>query len=428
MNLWDLVSSVSRVFDTMSTVLALHNLRVSCLALRLAEEMGLGADERMEVALAGALHDIGAFSLQERLDILAFEETHAVEHARAGFVLLKGFEPFEKAAMMVRFHHLKWAEGAGARHGTDEVPIGSHIIHLADRAVVLIEDRPEILRQVSRIRESIAARRGAVFCPEVCDAFERLALKDYVWLDVVSGSISDVLRRELAPRSLDLDADGLLELSRLFCYLIDFKSEFTAAHSSGVAAVGTALAGMVGFSPGECRMFEVAAYLHDLGKLAIPKEILEKPSRLDDEEWDVMRSHVYYTYQVLCPVEALGTITSWGALHQERLNGSGYPFRYGEGDLPLGARIMAVADIFTGITEDRPYRKGMSRNEAIRVLQDMAGRGEIDGRIMELAVTRFDEINTARKRSQTTALMRYEAFRTEIAEPGAEERLTRRNV
>ena len=164
-------------------------------------------------------------------------------------------------------------------------------------------------------------------------------------------------------------------------------------------------------------MFEIAAYLHDLGKLAIPREILEKPGKLTDEEWDVMRAHVYYTHQVLCPVDALGTITSWGALHQERLDGSGYPFRYGEGDLPLGARIMAVADIFTGITEDRPYRKGMSREEAIGVLRGMAARGEIDGRIAELAVARYDDLDRARRRAQATALMRYEAFRAEIAEP-----------
>ena len=164
-------------------------------------------------------------------------------------------------------------------------------------------------------------------------------------------------------------------------------------------------------------MFEIAAYLHALGKLAIPREILEKPAKLTAEEWDVMRAHVYYTHQVLSPVEALATLTSWGALHQERLDGSGYPFRYGEGDLPLGARIMAVADIFTGITEDRPYRKGMSTAEAKGVLRDMAARGQIDNRIAEMAVTHYDEMDTARRRAQTTALMRYEAFRAEISEP-----------
>jgi len=193
--------------------------------------------------------------------------------------------------------------------------------------------------------------------------------------------------------------------------IIDFKSEFTATHSSGVAAVGRSLATLVGFSRQECRMFEIAAYLHDLGKLAVPSEILEKRERLTQAEWGVMRTHAYYTYQILSPIEALNLVASWSSLHQERLDGSGYPFHVGEDDLPLGARVMAVADVFTGITENRPYRKGMAREEALGVLHGMVAKGELDARLVSLLETHFDAISRAREEAQAEAVREYGAFR-----------------
>jgi HD-GYP domain-containing protein (c-di-GMP phosphodiesterase class II) len=158
-----------------------------------------------------------------------------------------------------------------------------------------------------------------------------------------------------------------------------------------------------------------------VGKLAIPTEILEKPGKLSPEEWSIMRTHVYFTYQILCPLEALGAISSWGALHQERLDGSGYPFGYREDDLPLGARIMAVADVFTAITEDRPYRAGMSREEAAATLRHMAGRRELDTRLVDLLLEHYVEIDTARVASQKAARREYADFRKEITAwgPGA---------
>ena len=158
-------------------------------------------------------------------------------------------------------------------------------------------------------------------------------------------------------------------------------------------------------------MFEIAAYLHDLGKLAIPSEIIEKRDRLTPAEWGVMRTHAYYTYQILNPIEVLNLAASWSSLHQERLDGSGYPFHVGEDDLPLGARLMAVADVFTGITENRPYRKGMTREESLGVLHGMAAKGELDARLISLLETHYDAIHLALVEAQAQAVREYETFR-----------------
>lgn len=412
--LWDLVGPLARTFDLMSPALADHSLRVAYLALRLAEEMELGADARREVCLAGALHDIGAFSLDERLDLLAFEETRPMQHAEAGYLLLREFAPFREVAEMVRCHHLAWNHGAGETHQDRPVPRGSHLLHLADRVAVLVTADARVLGQVPEICATISGRSGGVFVPEMVEAFLKLAQRDYVWLEIASGGVAAVLNRSLAGAPAEIDLDALLAFSRLICRIIDFKSAFTATHSSGVAATGEMLARLVGFSRRECRMFQIAGYLHDLGKLAIPAEILEKPGHLSPEEWQVMRTHVFFTYQILDPIEALSRISAWGALHQERLNGTGYPFHYMADDIPLGSRIMAVADVFTAITEDRPYRRGMGQAEALAVLHRMARQNELDGALVDLLVRHFAALNRVRAEAQAAAAREYEDFRAAL--------------
>ena len=410
-NLWNLVSPLAKTFDLMNPALGDHCLRVAYLAMRLAEELGWPAWRRREAAIAGALHDIGAFSLSERLDLLEFESLDPGTHARAGYILLREFKPFERIAETVLHHHQLWGNGRGERANGSPVPEGSHLVHLADRTAVLFRKDEPVLAQIPGIRASIRERSGSWFVPAYVDALLRLCDRDYIWLEISSGAMEESLRHSLGMETIDTDIGEFVGFSRLLCRIIDFKSEFTATHSSGVAAVGRSLASLVGFSPQECQMFEIAAYLHDLGKLAVPSEILEKRDRLTQAEWGVMRTHAYYTYQILNPIEALNLVASWSSLHQERLDGSGYPFHVGGDDLPLGARLMAVADVFTGITEDRPYRKGMTREEAQGVLHGMAAKGELDARLISLLEKHFDAINRAREEAQAQAVREYEAFR-----------------
>jgi len=206
-------------------------------------------------------------------------------------------------------------------------------------------------------------------------------------------------------------------------FLIDFKSEFTATHSSGVAAVAVELARVTGFSKNECWMIEIAGYLHDLGKLAIPSEIIQKAGRLNENERFIMRSHVYHTYQTLEPFEALQPVSRWGSLHQERLNGTGYPFGLDADGLPLGARIMAVADVFTALTEDRPYREGMDSRRAMAVLRSMSDKNELDATMVARIIENYDRMNVIREAAQSQAMREYTAFHKVLESMTAPNRL-----
>ncbi|HNR35595.1 MAG TPA: HD domain-containing protein [Candidatus Hydrogenedentes bacterium] len=415
LSLWDLVSPISRTVDMMAPALAEHHMRVAYLAMRIGEELGFPQQTIHELVIAGALHDIGAFSVKNRLDLLAFEDHYTHPHCKAGYLLLNGFKPFADIGPIILYHHLPWNHGQGLSHQDKAVPETAHILHLADRVAVMLRRDVFPLSQVQEICEAVAQAEGKVFAPKHVGALMRFSEKDYIWLEAASKFVEAILRKRVGQHIQIVQMGELLGLARLICNIIDFKSEFTATHSSGVAATAVSLARRIGFSDQECAKIEIAAYLHDLGKLAIPSEILEKPGKLTPEEWHIMRSHVYYTYHILESIEPFGDITPWAALHQERLDGSGYPFKYTAADLPLGARVMAIADVFTSITENRPYHAGRDKDEAVRILRDMADHDKLDAPLVEMLLRHFEEINTLRIAAQTKALKEYQDFQAALA-------------
>jgi HD-GYP domain-containing protein (c-di-GMP phosphodiesterase class II) len=411
-NFFDMVASIARVIDMMSPDVGNHHLQVAYLAYRLGEELQLSDDKKFDLFIAGALHDIGAFSLQDRLDLLEFEDTKPGEHSMAGSLILETFTPFSGIARLIKFHHVHWKNGEGAFQNGESVPNESHMIHLADRVAVKISRKAPVLSQVQGICRAILEHKGDVFVPEYVDALINMANREHIWLDLMSESMEAILKQTVLYRTKELTIEEMVDFSRLVCRLIDFKSKFTAAHSSGVAAVAIELSRLSGFSKHERQLIEIAAYLHDLGKLAIPSEILDKQDKLTDNEWFIMRSHVYHTYRVLEPFEILRVAGSWGALHQERLNGTGYPFGLTSDELPLGARIMAVADVFTALTEDRPYRKGMDSKNTKAVLRSMVDAGELDNNLVNVVFKHYAKMNDMRDSAQKEAIRDYNAFQT----------------
>ncbi len=409
-SLFDLVACLSDAMDFIDPAVVNHHKQVASIAYRIGKEMALPPAELKELVLAGALHDIGAFSLKERRDILAFEMENPHPHAEKGYALLRFFKPLANIAPMIRFHHLPWNHGSGAEFNGRQVPVASHILHLADRVAVLIQKKDEVLSQVPSICRKIREEADKMFMPDVVDAFNNLASKEYFWLDIMSPSLQTSFSHTFKQAMVGLTSEDMVSFSRLFSRIIDFKSSFTATHSSGVSAVAVRLSRLLGFTEADCRLMQIAGYLHDLGKLAVPSEILEKPSGLQDNEFNVMRHHTYYTYRILETIPQFQVINKWASFHHERLDGSGYPFHLTSKDIPRGSQVMAVSDVFTAITENRPYRPGMTRINAIRVLDRMARDSALSKEIVAVLKANYDEINTARMHAQTSASTDYECL------------------
>ena len=162
---------------------------------------------------------------------------------------------------------------------------------------------------------------------------------------------------------------------------LEAKDPYTRGHSERVARLARGLALRIGCEPSESLVITQAGLLHDLGKIGIPEAVLRKPGPLTETEWELMREHPVVGARIVSPLEFF----TEGALiirhHHERQDGSGYPAGLSGEAIPLGARVVAVADVYDALTSDRPYRRGLPRGEALCWIQESAGR-LLDARVV----------------------------------------------
>jgi HD-GYP domain-containing protein (c-di-GMP phosphodiesterase class II) len=406
----DLINCLSNTIDLVSPVLADHHNRVGLVAYALASQLELPEEARVDLYFAGNLHDIGALSLTDRVRLLKFEGGETHQHAETGALLLEMFSPLARMGELIRFHHVRWEDGAGEVQRGRKVPLGSHILHLADRVSVLIGtmDGINLLVRVPDILSRIEKSSSDMFVPSLVEAFRDLSSKESFWLNLAFPGRSHSLERLEHFRTFKLDTDGIISMSRLFARIIDFRSRFTATHSSGVAASAEALARLSGKPVAECTQMRIAGLLHDLGKLAVPAELLEKPGVLTTEELALIRCHTYFTRRALENIQSFDSITPWSANHHERIDGKGYPDHLGGEYISHGSRIMAVSDVFTAVTENRPYRAGMDRHSTQKVLNSMVSQSALDPDIVDLLMSNFDEIHGVCAEAQTEAVIEYD--------------------
>ncbi len=404
----DMVRTLSKAIDLISPRLRNHHFQVAYITSRLCGQVGISGQDARVGLISALVHDIGGLSARDVQDRLTFDDDAGdiSTHAYVGAELLSSLDLFVEVAPVVRFHHEPWAYGQGVTNNGYSVPILSHVVHLADRIQVLTDPLRPILEQAQSIRDKILAKSGAVFAPDLVAAFADVSRLEEFWLSMLDDVVIDNLRDDTGVFGQSLDPSRLLDIARFFGRVIDARSRFTASHSAGVAGVAAALCRAAGFSDAECFSMQVAGHLHDIGKLAVPQEILEKPGKLDDAEWSLMRTHSFHTHRVLSSVKGLESIASWAAMHHERLNGDGYPFHSSGSTIPLQARILAVADIFTAIREDRPYRGAMSNADAINLLISESDAKRIDRRIVDLLAANIDEIYQAGQTSRNEGLNR----------------------
>jgi putative nucleotidyltransferase with HDIG domain len=230
-------------------------------------------------------------------------------------------------------------------------------------------------------------RSGRWFDPQVVKAAESLHHRNALWMHCIPGGEQTAAQSELTVRSAVLDlappqtgratAADIDLICEAFAEVVDAKSHFTFRHSVGVTDVASAVGTVMGLKAERSQLLHRAALLHDLGKLRVPNSILDKPGKLDGAEWSVMKEHPALTSAILRRVKQFHELAFIAGAHHEKLDGSGYPDRLCAEDLPLEARILAVADMYGALIEDRPYRKGFSIDEAMSIMQREA-QGKLD--------------------------------------------------
>lgn len=220
----------------------------------------------------------------------------------------------------------------------------------------------------------IRRRSGTWFAPYIVDAFFEAQSASDFWTRFDDPKFEEaVYSMPPALYSVPVDEDYLDEVAEAFAKIVDAKTPYTANHSQRVTFYADMIAAELGLSLPHRRWLGRAALLHDIGKLAVSNQILDKPGKLDDAEWVAVKRHAALGEQILEKVSAFADIAPLAGAHHERLDGKGYPRGLMGSEISLEARILTVADVFDALSAERPYRAAMPMSKALAIMDAEVG-------------------------------------------------------
>ncbi|QPQ54801.1 HD-GYP domain-containing protein [Allosphingosinicella flava] len=262
-------------------------------------------------------------------------------------------------------------DGSGKPDGLvgEAIPLFARIALLAQVADVFHHNagRDAAIAEVTR-------RSGTWFDPALVRAFLSVARNEEFWRALASPLLeARLLELEPAQQAVPVDEDYLDAIAAAFGEVVDAKSPYTGGHSVRVADYADAIAERIGIDAGRRRWLRRGALLHDIGKLGVSNMILDKPGRLDESEWAMMRDHAVHTQAILGRVAAFRDLAPIAAAHHERLDGTGYPKRLTDAEIAPETRIITVCDFYDALTADRPYRAAMPVEQALAIIGDSVG-------------------------------------------------------
>lgn len=244
----------------------------------------------------------------------------------------------------------------------------------------------------------IEGRSGGWFDPDVVRAFLKVAAHDDFWQAMGRDDI-DVLVRAMEPgqSSMMADDDYLDDIAQAFSQVIDAKSPYTSGHSERVTLFTDMIAAEMGFDDQSRRALKRAALLHDIGKLGVSNSVLDKPAKLDDEEWGQMKRHAALSEDILERISAFASLARIAGAHHERLDGKGYPKGLKGDEICMETRIISTADVFDALTAERPYRAAMPVAKALAILWEGAGQSHDPACLeaLERAISKSDLLQAA---------------------------------
>jgi putative nucleotidyltransferase with HDIG domain len=452
---------VSQVISALSYALDLtegrpmgHSVRSCMIGMRLAAEIGLDASERSDLYYALLLKDAGCSSNSSKLfHILCADEIrakkdvkltdwtrigreslhYAITHVATGAPFLERVRTLvrvaakqqtescdlvkircERGASIARkigfpepvaqaIHSLDehW-NGGGYPDGLrrEEIPMSSRIMNLSQTLEVFQANRGENAAiEVARKRE------GRWFDPDLVRAAESLAQQGLLWSGLdQEHPIQHALTLEPEDRRMMANEETIETICQAFAEIIDAKTPFTYRHSNGVADAATAISRQMGLNEEDITFMRRAALVHDIGKLSVSNSILEKPAALNNDEWDIMKKHPYYTFEILRRIPGFEELSEVAGAHHEKLDGSGYYAHLSADQLTLEMRILTVSDIFDALVAKRPYRDALPINKVFEIMQKDAPRA-IDAQCLDALMMHHGGAGSSGINGQTRDLL-----------------------
>ena len=376
-----------------------HARRVAYIALVLADAVEADPADRGVAYRAALLHDLGmttaAGEIQPALGDDQLSHLHSVEgiraaaargpaaasaelalhrHVDAGAVIARGLGLSEDVAEAIRDHH-EWWDGSGYLAGLSgkNIPLPARLVTFADAVERVIGEETSTLAARYRLSERISALAGRMLDPAMARSFIDICQADPFWIELTSPDLPSIMAAKVPADSERVSERRFLEFAESFSRVVDAKDGYGSGHSVRVGGLAERLARATGMTAARARHVRLAGVFHDLGHMGVPNRVTAKPNILSVEEMDEMRAHPWYALDILSQLPGMNEIAVWAAAHHERIDGRGYPNMLSDAEILLGARIVAIADMFDALMVRRPHRNALSVREALAVMDNAAG-------------------------------------------------------
>ncbi len=360
-----------------------HGMRVAFLLMKMIRSLPLSNNQKIAYLHCAILHDNGvAESCRNELDLINEKSSSLINHVKLGEINIKDLNLGVDVTNVILHHHENFDGSGPLGLKADEINPIAQLIQLADIVELSCDFNNYNEDLHHKTIQFVLSLKNKLVSEKSIDLFlKSVTQDDFKFMS--QENFAEEFKKQIADISRSYTRDEIFSLAKFFMKIVDYKSSFTKEHSQGVAQKAYLLAEYYGFSQEKAIRFYLAGALHDIGKLLVTNQILEKPGKLDVEEFTKMQAHAQFSYDLLKNIQDFEDICEWSCNHHEKLDGSGYPRGLNKDSLSFEARLMACIDIYQALTEERPYKKGMSPHKAILIMRDMVNSGKIDRDITE---------------------------------------------
>lgn len=377
----DILIIIHRTINSIDSRLLNHGEQVSYIMMNLLKAKGTYSEEEIiDLCTIAMFHDIGAYKVSEINQLVNIDSVKPFNHAVYGALFIKYFSPLPHLYKVVLGHH--FSPKYLMRKDIGFIPEEAVLLGFADYIGIVHLNGKEFDRN-----ELEKAKK--TYSKEYIDFFIN-ADKEYDFMNKLkSGCYEDELHQFLNRKVIG--REEVFKYASMLAYAVDFRSESTVRHSIMVQAIAYQIGKLLGLEEDNLVRLKISGILHDIGKVAIPVEILEKPGKLTNEEFEIIKQHAIIGYDILSNLN-IDDIRDIATLHHEKIDGSGYPFGLDEKKLSVEMRIMAVADILSALIGSRSYKDEFNKEKAIRIISNMASSNKIDKNITSLVIHNYDLI------------------------------------